>query len=585
MKKRLVMLLICAAMLLCGAAMAEEEILSAHVELFAEGAVPEETPVLTSMFGANAFDEYMIENLNAQAERIELLEYGLTPDEFYNAYQRLLNAHPELFFVYGGYRYVASDGYVKAVLPTYNYTGDELTELQAVYNSGLAAAVKYARKSDTDLGRMLRANDYFCANFCYDTSYTIYSPELLFRDNTGVCQAYMLAYRAVLNELGITNITVSSKEINHTWNMVYLDGEWYHIDVTWNDPVTDIPLRACHSNFLLSDEGITATGHYGWDDSWEVVVAAESTKFDSYFWSGIRNALAMNGDVIYYVDTDYSSTLRDVYAYDIGSGTKSKVYTYDYGNESYYVGIHPLWYAFDTLYYAVRDTLYAVNLSDGQAVAADTLESSDQQIWYLYSEGNDLLMYVGETPNSGGQVCSGNLARELIALKDWVEPECGDVLTAKDLFWLNQLDADHLEWTSSDESVAAMDGSGNVTAVGPGAALITVRYAAEDLSAQCLVAVHWNDALSLPQELSEIGAEAFDGVQAAEIRIFEAVSSIGSRAFAGNSALKMVYIPESVALIEADAFDGCGDFFILCHADSEAERFAQAQEIPYTLIP
>ena len=63
---------------------------------------------------------------------------------------------------------------------------------------------------------------WICGNIAYDTSGTVYKADDCLDTRKGVCQAYMLAYRAVLNELGIPNITVTSDEMDHTWNMVYL---------------------------------------------------------------------------------------------------------------------------------------------------------------------------------------------------------------------------------------------------------------------------------------------------------------------------------------------------------------------------
>ena len=39
-----------------------------------------------------------------------------------------------------------------------------------------------------------------------------------------------------LDRLHIPNYKISSE--NHIWNLVKLDNEWYHLDLTWDDPVT-----------------------------------------------------------------------------------------------------------------------------------------------------------------------------------------------------------------------------------------------------------------------------------------------------------------------------------------------------------
>lgn len=53
-----------------------------------------------------------------------------------------------------------------------------------------------------------------------------------------VCESYTRAMQALLNKKGIENYTVSgtSKGEGHTWNVVKLDdGQWYQVDVTWDD--------------------------------------------------------------------------------------------------------------------------------------------------------------------------------------------------------------------------------------------------------------------------------------------------------------------------------------------------------------
>ena len=40
-----------------------------------------------------------------------------------------------------------------------------------------------------------------------------------------------------LNKLGIINYKISNDE--HIWNLAYINNKWVHIDLTWDDPVTE----------------------------------------------------------------------------------------------------------------------------------------------------------------------------------------------------------------------------------------------------------------------------------------------------------------------------------------------------------
>ncbi len=86
-------------------------------------------------------------------------------------------------------------------------------------------------------------HDYIIDNSVYDSSnkngISIYKSSYamgpLF-EGYGVCSGYSDALSLFLYKLNVPNIRVSSK--THTWNLVYLDGAWLHLDSTWDDPIT-----------------------------------------------------------------------------------------------------------------------------------------------------------------------------------------------------------------------------------------------------------------------------------------------------------------------------------------------------------
>ena len=43
----------------------------------------------------------------------------------------------------------------------------------------------------------------------------------------------------------------------HAWNLVKVDEQWYHLDITWNDPVPDQGERVHYQYFLISDEKLS----------------------------------------------------------------------------------------------------------------------------------------------------------------------------------------------------------------------------------------------------------------------------------------------------------------------------------------
>lgn len=401
---RTILVMIALLALLFSCALAEEEtLLHGHVELFSEGYLPSPPARPAVMLRASSFDSYVIGQLEKQTAEIDVRSYSMTVDTFKDAYWALLNSRPDLFYVSGGFSYYHSGGKVTSFLPEYKYSGSDLKKRITAFNRGVAKVTDYANQADTAIGKLLLANDYLCVNFEYDTSYSIYSPDEMLSKGKGVCQAYMLLYRAVLNELGIRNDTATSDAMNHTWNMVYLDGSWYHIDVTWNDPLSDRPLGAFHDNFLRSDSGIRSTGHHDWDFS----TAASSTQYDSFFWTDISAPLSVVDDVVYYIDPAMQNETRVIRSWNIVSGTHKTAHTFSalannqilYSSEG-----DPLWVTEDTFYYGVQNKLYAADRSSGIVRTEYHTGSSKLIIRRLFMDGYTLRMYIEDRSDYTGTI-------------------------------------------------------------------------------------------------------------------------------------------------------------------------------------
>lgn len=54
---------------------------------------------------------------------------------------------------------------------------------------------------------------------------------------SAVCEGYAKAFQLLLNAAGIENVYVvgNGNGQGHAWNQVKIDGEWYNVDLTWND--------------------------------------------------------------------------------------------------------------------------------------------------------------------------------------------------------------------------------------------------------------------------------------------------------------------------------------------------------------
>ncbi len=93
-------------------------------------------------------------------------------------------------------------------------------------------------------------HDWLIYNANYDYTYTYYYPDGVLLKGTGVCDSYTQAYNLLLNEFNIECKRLSSEGMDHAWNLVKIDGQWCHVDVTWDDPGEGG--HECHTYFGMN---------------------------------------------------------------------------------------------------------------------------------------------------------------------------------------------------------------------------------------------------------------------------------------------------------------------------------------------
>lgn len=101
-------------------------------------------------------------------------------------------------------------------------------------------------------------HDYIINNTEYDTLKTDNIYDTTYRSNTaygvliekrGICSGYSDTMKIFLDKLNIVNYKICNDK--HIWNLVLLDGEWFHLDLTWDDPISDKNIT--RDNYFLID--------------------------------------------------------------------------------------------------------------------------------------------------------------------------------------------------------------------------------------------------------------------------------------------------------------------------------------------
>ena len=196
---------------------------------------------------------------------------------------RTINEDPEYYYLDGTLHleYFDTEGDendcpVNSVQLSYIVSEQDFHDYAARFEQGVCDALSWVSPSMDVVEAAKALHDYLIRFDEYDTQveqtrdtsdrepYSAYGALV---NATAVCDGYAHAYELLLSRLGFQAGFVSSDEMNHSWNMVGIDQDWYHVDVTWDDPVpdqgSDAPVTA--ACFLRSDASMEELGHYDWE--------------------------------------------------------------------------------------------------------------------------------------------------------------------------------------------------------------------------------------------------------------------------------------------------------------------------------
>ena len=246
---------------------------------------PEELPVLTDLQGAEAA---IINSLLQLETQIDIKAYGLESSQAEALLADILKVDGyDNYYGVTSYWCTQLEGQTAWILQV-RYETYDLQQMEQ--NRAVTAAVERvvaqtvtAGMSDYDIAKAL--HDYLVLNCEYDmrlysggmpsTAYTAYGALV---DHTAVCAGYAKAYELLMEAAGIPCEYVSGYATgNHGWNVAEIDGEWYHVDTTWDDPIPDREGYVRYNYFLKSDSYMRQNKHTRWTADY----TCTSTKYDN----------------------------------------------------------------------------------------------------------------------------------------------------------------------------------------------------------------------------------------------------------------------------------------------------------------
>lgn len=281
-------------------------------------------------------------------------------------------------------------------------------------------ALSVVQPGMSNLEKALALHDYIVLNAEYDYQGVMddelpdsdYTAEGILVKGKGVCQGYALAYQYLLGKVGIESKYVASAAMQHGWNLVKIDGQWYHVDATWDDPVWDQLGRVRHQYFMLSDSAIRNLEHDSWE-AWnggtETAPLATSGKYDNFFWKNIDTGIWYYQGKWYYmeINTTKGTDIRigKVKCQKILDSSATVISTLSMkwpyvGNPNAYWG-NSAKTVLDNgkFYYSGPDAIYQMNLDGSGTVKVADVKYTDEYVYGFALVNGAFWISVKENPN------------------------------------------------------------------------------------------------------------------------------------------------------------------------------------------
>ena len=374
-----------------------------HEGIIQEGAI---CPKKTSVVLTEKWENALVNLVEKGGSVLDIASLSIPADQISDVVMLFINRHPEYYWL----SFESCDVENGIAVTLYEDVKPFMGKSRSTVfgSSSLEEATKKAlavvKPEMSDLEKALVLHDYIALNTEYDYQgylngnlpNSVFTIEGTLVEGKAVCQGYALAYQYLLNKVGIESKYVASSAMNHGWNLVKIFGRWYHVDVTWDDPVWDQLGQVKHQYFLLSDAGIMGLKHYSWevwDNGTETAPAAVSEVYNTYFWRNIDTGIWYYKEKMYYMEIS-STTVGQIKCQSIYDSSATVLAMVDMkwpyvGMPNYYWGNSSKTILYNgQFYYSGPDALYRINLDgSGNTKIADVRYTNQYVYGFAYSNG------------------------------------------------------------------------------------------------------------------------------------------------------------------------------------------------------
>lgn len=221
------------------------------------------------------FKTYILNRLLYKDQKINVRHFNMKKSEVTcEYYGNTLVGEPALRYIVRGNALHSTLSTIGS--PQVTYDGEYIDSIEYSYSPlwteefiekiimGYDEAMKAIKEDDTDFAKIAKLHDWIVKNVSYGMSkgHADFAAGAL-ADRSAVCGGYANAYSFLLEQVGIENRYVAANTVSgaHAWNLVQLEGHWFHVDCTW-DRGLGINPTVNRTYFLLNDNEFNQDGKH-----------------------------------------------------------------------------------------------------------------------------------------------------------------------------------------------------------------------------------------------------------------------------------------------------------------------------------
>lgn len=189
--------------------------------------------------------DIIVTGISSFMEEIPVENAGLSSSQIYRVYEAVLSTTDmALYCPIRSYTYICSEdeSIVYTIKPKYTCDSAQAAAMKSELDTKADEIISSITDDMTDMDIVKLFHDYIILNCDYRQQSENYDNAYgALIEGKATCEGYSRAMAFLCGKAGIVcELVKGNVPEEHMWNMVVIDNAWYHIDLTWDDPILSV---------------------------------------------------------------------------------------------------------------------------------------------------------------------------------------------------------------------------------------------------------------------------------------------------------------------------------------------------------